>query len=66
MTSSRLRKLDDRFGLADESLGQLHLRAQREAEQQRTAEAGAAKELSEPESALPVEAWKQLLQIRGR
>jgi len=62
----RLRKLDDRFGLAGESWSQLHLRALREDERRRAEEAGASREPSQPESGQPVEAWRQILLNRDR
>ena len=64
--NGRLRKLDDRFGLAGESWSQLHLRAMREDELRRAEEAGASSEPRQPESAPPVEAWRQLLLNRYR
>ena len=59
--NGRLRKLDDRYGLADESWSQLHLRALREDERRRAEEAGASSEQRQLESGQPVEAWRQIL-----
>ena len=64
--NGRLRKLDDRFGLAGESWSQLHLRAVREYERRRAEETGASTEPRQPESGQPVEAWRQMLLSRSR
>ena len=64
--NSRLYKLEDRFGIGKETFGQLHLRALREAEQQRLAEAGEAAEGEPPEDEPPLEAWREILLIRRR
>ena len=56
----RLRKLEDRFGIGNESIGQMHLRALRQAEQQRRAEAGELA-AAEPDSEQPLEAWREML-----
>jgi len=61
----RLRKLEDRFGIGNETLGQLHIRALREAERQRLAEAGELVEMEPPDSEQPVETWRQIL-LGGR
>ena len=63
---SRLRKLDDRFGLANETIPQLHLRALREDERRRAKEAGVSSEPRQSESGQPVEAWRQILLNRDR
>ena len=56
--TSRLYKLEDRLGLGNETLGQLHLRALREDARSRMAE----KEGPEPlEDEPPVEAWRLIL-----
>ena len=57
----RLRKLEDRFGIGNETFAQLHLRAVREAEHRRLAEAGELPELALPDSDEPVEAWREIL-----
>jgi hypothetical protein len=64
--SSRLRKLDGRFGLGPETIPQLHLRALREDERRRAEEAGASHEPQQPESGQPVEAWERMLSNRYR
>jgi len=64
--NGRLRKLDDRFGLAGESWSQLHLRALREDERRQAEEAGASSEPSQPENGPPMEAWRQILLKRDR
>jgi len=64
--SGWLRKLDDRFGLGDESWSQLHLRALRKDERRRAEKAGASSKPSQSESGQPVEAWRQLLLNRDR
>ena len=58
---SRLRKLDDRFGLGNETIPQLHLRALREAEQRRKIEAGESVAPGPVEDGPPVEAWRLML-----
>jgi hypothetical protein len=63
---SRLRKLDDRFGLGPETISQLHLRALREDERRRAEEAGASSEPRQPESGQPVEDWRRMLLNRDR
>ncbi len=57
----RLRKLEDRFGIGNETLPQLHLRAVREAEHRRLVEAGELVEAPPPDSEQPVEAWREIL-----
>jgi hypothetical protein len=64
--NGRLRKLDDRLGLASETIAQLHLRALREDERRKAEEAGASSELKPPESGQPVERWRQILLSRSR
>ena len=64
--SGRLRKLDDRLGLSNETIAQLHLRALREGERRRAEEAGASSEPRQLESGQPVEAWRQILLNRDR
>ena len=63
---NRLRKLDERFGLANETIPQLHLRALREDERRRAQEAGVSNEPRKPESGQPMEAWRQMLLNRDR
>ena len=57
----RLRKLEDRFGIGNETFAQLHLRALREAEHQRLEEAGKLVEMEPPDSKQPLEAWREIL-----
>ena len=64
--SGRLRKLDDRLGLSNETIAQLHLRALREDERRRAEEADASSEPRQPERGQPVEVWRQILLNRDR
>ena len=57
----RLRKLENSFGIGNETFAQLHLRAVREAEHQRLVEAGELLEVAPPESEEPLEAWREIL-----
>ena len=57
----RLRKLENSFGIGHETFAQLHLRALREAEHKRLAEAGELVEVEPPDSEEPVEAWREIL-----
>ena len=57
----RLRKLEDRFGIGNESFAQLHLRALRETARRDGAEEDAPIELRPPEDEPPVEAWRLIL-----
>ncbi len=63
---SRLRKLDDRFGLASETIAQLHLRALREIARRDMAEEEAPSDLKTSEDGPPEEAWRQILLIPKR
>jgi hypothetical protein len=57
----RLRKLEDRFGIGNESFAQLHLRALRETARRDGAEEDAPIELRPPEDEPPEEAWRLIL-----
>ncbi len=46
----RVRKLEDRFEIGNETIGQMHIRALQEAEHQRLAKAGELAEVDPPDS----------------
>ena len=57
----RLRKLEDRFGIGNETFAQLHLRALREIARSEMAEKEAPSDLKPPEDEPPEEAWRLIL-----
>lgn len=64
--NGRLRKLDDRLGVSNETIAQLHLRALREDARRRAEVDSASSEPRKPESGEPVEAWRRILLNRDR
>jgi len=57
----RIRKLEDRYGLGNETFAQMHLRALREMARRETPDEKAPIEIRPPEDESPEEAWRQVL-----
>jgi hypothetical protein len=57
----RIRKLEGRYGLGNETFAQMHVRALREIARRETADEKAPIEIRPPEDEPPEEAWRQIL-----